>query len=98
MRIGTVIGRVILSERHASFSGGRMLVVLPWGPRTPVTGKDHEFSIVAYDELGANVGQTVGLCESAEATRPFEKPTPIDAYCATLIDEVFYQEKDPHAV
>ncbi len=95
MRIATVIGRVTLAKRHASFSGGRMLVVLPWGPRTGDTGRDHEFSIVAYDELGAGVGQTVGLCESAEATRPFEKPTPIDAYCAALIDEVFFQAADP---
>jgi len=98
MRIGFVIGRVTLSERHPSLKGERLLVVLPWGPRTPVTGKDHEYSIVAYDDLGAGVGQTVGICESTEATRPFTIPTPVDAYCAALIDTVFYQAEDPRAV
>jgi len=96
MRIATVIGRVTLSVRHSSLRGERLLVVLPWGPTTAQTGEGHEYSIVAYDSLGAGVGQTIGICESAEATRPFEKPTPIDAFCAALIDTVFYQATDPH--
>jgi microcompartment protein CcmK/EutM len=95
MRLGTVIGRVTLSMQHASLQGGRLLVVLPWGPKTPQTGRDHDYSIVAFDNLGANVGHTIGVCESTEATRPFAQPTPVDAYCATLIDEVFYQAEDP---
>ncbi|HTB63517.1 MAG TPA: EutN/CcmL family microcompartment protein [Opitutales bacterium] len=95
MRLATVIGRVTLSVRHPSLKGERLLVALPWGPKTPQTGKDHDYSIVVYDQLGANVGQTVGVCESTEATRPFEKPTPVDAYCAALIDTVFYQPEDP---
>ena len=47
-------------------------------------------------QLGVDLGQTIGVCESAEATRPFEKPTPIDAYCAALIDTIFHQAEDPH--
>jgi hypothetical protein len=27
-----------------------------------------------------------------EAACPFEKPTPVDAYCAALVDEIFYKE------
>jgi ethanolamine utilization protein EutN len=72
-------------------------VALPWGPSTAATGKGHDYSIVVYDQLGAGVGQTIGVCESTEATRPFQKPTPIDAYCAALIDEVFHQAADPRA-
>ena len=95
MRIATVIGRVTLSVRHRALKGERLLVVLPWGPRTAQTGKDHEYSIVTYDELGAGVGQTVGIAESTEATRPFAVPTPVDAYCAVLIDTLFHQAEDP---
>jgi ethanolamine utilization protein EutN len=98
MRLASVIGRVTLSERHPSLKGERLLLVLPWGPTTAATGGGHDFSIVAYDQLGAGLGQTVGICESAEATRPFQKPTPVDAYCAALIDDVFYQAADPRAV
>jgi len=98
MRLASVIGCVTLSERHPALKGGRLLVALPWGPRTPVTGGDHDYSIVVYDELGAGVGQTIGVCESTEATRPFEQPTPVDAYSAALIDTVFYQAEDPHGV
>lgn len=97
MRIATVIGRVTLSVRHQALRGERLLVALPWGPRTATTGRDHDFSIVVYDELGANVGETIGVCESAEATRPFPGPTPIDAYCATLIDETFYPPDSPRS-
>lgn len=96
MRIGEVIGRVTLSIRHDSLRGERLLVVLPWSAKTGVTGKDHDYSIVAYDELGAGVGQLVTLSESTEATRPFSRPTPCDAYVAAIIDEYFYQAEDPH--
>jgi ethanolamine utilization protein EutN len=96
MRIATVVGRVTLSVRHRSFKGERLLVVLPWGPRTAETGKDHDYSIVAYDDLGAGVGSTVGISESTEASRPFAEPTPVDAYCAVLIDTIFFQATDPH--
>ena len=95
MRLATVIGRVTLSMRHPSLKGERLLVVLPWGPKTPQTGKDHDYSIIVFDQLGAHAGNTIGVCESTEATRPFEKPTPVDAYCAALIDTVFYQADDP---
>ena len=95
MRLATVIGRVTLSKRHESLVGERLLVALPWSSKTLTTGKDHDYSIVVYDQLGANVGSTIGVCESTEATRPFVKPTPIDAYCASLIDEIFYQPQEP---
>jgi len=95
MRLATVIGRVTLSKRHESLVGERLLVALPWSSKTLTTGKDHDYSIVVYDQLGANVGSTIGVCESTEATRPFVKPTPVDAYCATLIDEIFFQPTEP---
>ncbi|PTX97868.1 EutN/CcmL family microcompartment protein [Opitutus sp. ER46] len=98
MRIANVIGRVTLSVRHHSLRGERLLVVLPWSAKTGATGKDHEYSIVAYDDLGAAPGDKVALSESTEATRPFDRPTPCDAYVAAILDDIFYQAEDPHAV
>jgi carbon dioxide concentrating mechanism protein CcmL len=49
-----------------------------------------EPSLVIYDDLGGGVGQTVGYVEGREAAEPFEKPPPIDAINAALVDEIFY--------
>lgn len=110
MRMGTVVGRVTLSARHPAFRGERLLLTLPWNSATwaaahaagPVsdaseTGAETPFdpAIVVYDELGAGVGQRIAISEGREAACPFKEPTPVDAYCAALIDETFYQETQP---
>ncbi len=95
MRLATVIGRVTLSVRTPKFAGERLLVVLPWTEKTLQGAAGHDPSLVAYDELGAGVGQTVAISEGREAACPFKKPAPVDAYCAALVDEIFYQESEP---
>lgn len=97
MRLGTVIGRVTLSQVVPSLRGARWLIVSPFtreqfqqpadAPRSP--GK--EPSLVAYDDLGGGVGQTVGFIEGREAAVPFDGPVPVDAINAALIDEIFFQ-------
>jgi len=91
MRIGEVIGRVTLSVRHPSFRGERLLLTQPWTAETLNQGGtgNLDFSIVVYDTLGAGVGQTIAITEGAEAAAPFAERTPVDAYCAALIDEIF---------
>lgn len=91
--MGTVIGRVTLSVRHKAFAGERLLLTLPWKEATYGGNKDTDFSIVVYDDLGAGPGQQIAISEGREAACPFEKPTPVDAYCAALVDEIFYE---PH--
>ena len=45
--------------------------------------------VIAYDDLGASPGALIGLSEGREAANPFGKvKTPIDAYCACLIDHI----------
>ena len=92
MRIATVIGRVTLSSRHPSLEGGKLLVVLPWTHETCKQPEKKDFSIVVYDELGASVGQNIAVSEGREAACPFDKPTPVDAYNAALIDGYFYKD------
>ncbi len=92
MRMGTVIGRVTLSVRSKKYSGERLLVTLPWKTDTFSGAEKYDPAIVVYDQLGASVGQQIAISEGREAACPFEKPTPVDAYCAALVDEFFYKE------
>ena len=92
MRMGTVIGRVTLSVRSKKYTGERLLVTLPWKADTFSGALKFDPAIVVYDQLGAGVGQDIAISEGREAACPFEKPTPVDAYCAALVDEFFYKE------
>ena len=92
MRMGTVIGRVTLSVRSKKYVGERLLLTLPWKTDTFGGADKYDPAIVVYDQLGAGVGQQIAISEGREAACPFEKPTPVDAYCAALVDEIFYKE------
>jgi len=42
-----------------------------------------------FDELGAGPGAVIGISEGREAANPFGKSrTPVDAYCACLLDQL----------
>jgi ethanolamine utilization protein EutN len=90
MRIAEVIGRVTLSRQNPSLRGGRLLIALPM-PLQALTraAGDRGEDIVVYDILGAGAGSYIGVSEGREAANPFGKTkTPVDAYCACLIDEL----------
>jgi carbon dioxide concentrating mechanism protein CcmL len=100
MKLGTVIGRVILSQTVPALEGARWLIVSPFtrehfqqGAETP-PGMSKDPSLVIYDALGGGQGQTVGYVEGREAAQPFGEPTPIDAVNAALVDEIFYKPFD----
>lgn len=95
MRLGTVIGRVTLSQAPEELRGARWLIVSPMAReqlqsarKSPSLSK--EPSVVVYDDLGAGVGETIAFVEGREAAMPFERPTPIDAINAALVDTIFY--------
>ena len=90
--MGTVIGRVTLSVRSPKYTGERLLLTLPWKTDTFSGAEKFDPAIVVYDQLGGGVGQHIAISEGREAACPFEKPTPVDAYCAALVDEFFYKE------
>ena len=94
MRLGNVIGQVTLSRQEAAYQGGRFLLVQPWNSAkyaNPTAPQAADLSLVVYDRLGAGIGSVVGFTEGSEASKPFTDPTPVDAYCAAIVDEVFYQ-------
>jgi ethanolamine utilization protein EutN len=90
MRIAEVIGRVTMSRLHPSLKGGRFVIALPMPLEALAGGSARRGEeVVAYDELGASPGGLIGLSEGREAANPFGKTkTPIDAYCACLLDRV----------
>lgn len=94
VRLGYVIGKVTLSQQDPSYTGGRFLLVQPLSKEqlkgAPMTPLAKGNSLVVYDNLGAGPGTMVGFTEGSEAAMPFEQPTPVDAYNASLVDRVFY--------
>jgi microcompartment protein CcmK/EutM len=101
MRLGTVIGRVTLSATVPALHGARWLIISPFTREhfqrgtEPPPGLSKDPSLVAYDDLGAGVGQTVGFVEGREAACPFDQPAPVDAINAALVDEIFYNPFSP---
>lgn len=90
MRIAEVIGRVTLSRSHASLKGARFVIALPMPGEALLEGSPKRGEeVITYDNLGAGPGALIGLSEGREAANPFGKTkTPIDAYCACLIDRI----------
>ncbi len=95
MRLGTIIGRVTLTQKESTYTGGRLLVVQPLSREqfagAPAVPLAPGASLVAYDELGAGEGSIVGFTEGAEAAQPFAVPTPVDAYIACIVTTIDYQ-------
>ena len=90
MRIAEVIGRVTLSRVHPSLKAARLLIALPMPREALVEGSANRGEdVVVFDQLGAGPGSLIGLSEGREAASPFGKvKTPVDAYCACLIDRI----------
>ena len=94
MRLGHVIGKVTLSKQDPAYKGGRFLLVQPFtreqfagAAMTPLAPGS---SLVVYDNLGAGPGHVIGFTEGAEASAPFHQPTPVDAFNAAIVDQLFY--------
>lgn len=95
MKVGKVIGNLTLSHADSGFRGGRFVVVAPQGAnelsgRNP-GGHSDAWTLVAYDNIGAGVGDDILYVEGAEAMQPFEYRTPLDAISVALIDRYRYE-------
>lgn len=97
MRLGKVIGRVILSQTVPSLEGARWLIVSPMTREQFASGLSEDLpiskepSLIVYDSMGAGLGHVIGYVEGREAAQPFDQPTPIDAVNVALIDKIFYR-------
>lgn len=103
MRLGTVIGRVTMTLQEPIYKGGRLLLVQPLAPAdfAALSGKKPAAlqppklakvnTLIAYDQLGADIGHIVGFTEGAEAAAPFTAAAPVDAYIACIVDQIDYK-------
>ncbi len=90
MRIADVIGSVVLSRSHPSLLGAQWKLVVPlsWDNLLERSEVAAEYT-VAYDELGAGVGDRVAVSEGREAAFPFyPEVKPIDTYLAAILDRL----------
>ena len=96
MRIGQVIGKVTMNIQEEAFRGGRWLVVNPVDTEQINTcisqppSLTKQPSLIVYDNIGAGEGDIIGFVEGAEATAPFDGPTPIDAISLAIFDTLKY--------
>jgi ethanolamine utilization protein EutN len=90
MRIGKIIGQVVLSRCHPSVNSFR------WRITVPMTEDDLRLNrepsseeLVVLDELSAGDGQRIGFSEGGEAQMTFyPEHKPIDAYNAAIFDDI----------
>jgi microcompartment protein CcmK/EutM len=105
MRIGRVIGTVVLSPKIAGMKPGKLVVLEALDSHALAnlaTGVGRASpmpeSLVAFDELGAGMGEIVALSEGREAAVPFHPDSvPIDAYVAAIIDHLEIVDQQPAA-
>ena len=96
MRIARVIGTVTINRRIEALKPGRFLIAEALDGRA-LAGLDAAApratpmpeSLVVFDELGAGVGQLIGVTEGREATVPWHpEKVCIDAYATAILDRI----------
>ena len=96
MKVGRVLGNVVLSQAIPEYRGARWLLVSPYKrddlERESEAHVSGEPSTVVYDCLGGSAGDLIGYTEGGEASQPFETPTPVDAYNCILLSRVTFKD------
>lgn len=91
MFVAKVLGSVVATQKVATMTGHKLLLVEPY--RLDPNGKDKLIptgrTFVTVDPLGAGVGQMVLLCQGSSARlTPETGQLPIDAVIIGLVDTV----------
>lgn len=89
MIIGKVIGNIWATRKDEKLNGLKFLVVEP----VKVTGGINSPSIVAADNVGAGIGDTVLVTKGSSARVSLDiKDVPVDAVIVGIIDTVEVDE------
>jgi microcompartment protein CcmK/EutM len=93
MRLGIVRGRVVLSRSLPALRGTSLLLVEPVTASNLAArnGQGGGKTLVVADRLSPAAGQMIALVEGSEAANPYPAPTPIDAYCALIVDDYVFR-------
>jgi ethanolamine utilization protein EutN len=91
MFVAKVVGSIVATQKVASMTGHKLLLVEPYridpADRSKLVPTGRTF--VTVDPLGAGVGQMVLLCQGSSARlTPETDKLPIDAVIIGLVDQV----------
>ena len=85
MKFGKIIGRVVSTQKVASFADLKLVLVQPINEELKAVGT----AIVAVDTLQADIGQIIYYETSKEASRIIEKEmNPCDAAIMGIVDDI----------
>ncbi len=85
MLIGKVIGNVWATRKNEQLNGCKLMIVDPW----QYAGHSRAYPIVAVDQIGAGVGETVLVVSGSSARVSVGQGTqPIDHVIVGVVDEV----------
>ncbi|BCS31484.1 ethanolamine utilization protein EutN [Luteitalea sp. TBR-22] len=84
MQIGTVVGTVVSTQKHAKLHGAKLLLVQPELPDGTAKGN----AVLAVDSVGAGVGERVLLVIEGKAAGDAlgRKAAPVDAAIIGIVD------------
>ena len=83
MHLARVIGDIVATQKDASLSGIKLLLVQPITPEGEPAGRP----LVAVDSVGAGVGENVFFVRGKEASFPFyPAEPPVDAGIVGIVD------------
>ncbi len=87
MILGRVVGNVVATQKHETFSGSKLLVVQP----IDLDGGDDGGEIIAVDSVGAGAGETVlVVVEGRSASQAMRiSLAPANAAIVGIVDEIF---------
>jgi microcompartment protein CcmK/EutM len=93
MRLGIVVGHVVLSRALPAFKGTSLLLVEPVTAANLAArnGQGGGKTLVVADQLSPATGEMIGIVEGSEAANPYPDPTPVDAYCALIVNNYTFQ-------
>lgn len=82
MIIGTVVGSIIATRKNEKLVGQKLLVV------RPLDTMEHQGELVAIDNVGAGIGETVLVAEGSAARIGCGlESAPVDAAIVGIVDE-----------
>ena len=90
MLIGRVVGTVVATQKNARLEGTKLLLVQPTTPE----GEPRGVSVLAFDGVGAGVGERVLLVQEGKAAQQVlgHSPAAVDAAIVGIIDHIDLHE------
>jgi ethanolamine utilization protein EutN len=86
VQIGTIVGTVVSTQKHAKLHGAKLLLVQPELPDGTARGN----VVLAIDSVGAGVGERVLFVIEGKAAGDAlgRKGAPVDAAIIGIVDEL----------